>query len=288
MSRQRYIIGIGSQRAGSTLLHRLLDASTPAFMHPLKELHYFDTLHGVRSPEALQDYCRRQLRREADRRVKAGDRHAIDHHSHCYLRACRRLAFGDLAQVEYRDLFRPFLCSHALLGEVTPEYMLLDPQAISAMRAVVGDDAAVILLCRKPVERILSAVKLMNAYNNLRMDDAQARDWLTRMLDGNSNWIAAQDAYNDYETAIANYSSAFSSFVALRYETLVSNPEHAAVMIQEATGIAVDAGAFRAGAGTMANELGGGFDIGTELRSRLVERYRRQAEFLERHFPGAT
>ena len=47
----RFVLGIGSQRAGSTLLHHCLDVASDVFMHPLKELHYFDTLHGVRVPD---------------------------------------------------------------------------------------------------------------------------------------------------------------------------------------------------------------------------------------------
>jgi hypothetical protein len=34
----RFVLGIGSQRAGSTLMHHALEASTDVFIHPLKEL----------------------------------------------------------------------------------------------------------------------------------------------------------------------------------------------------------------------------------------------------------
>lgn len=35
----KFVIGIGSQRAGSTLLHKILDECTNIFIHPVKELH---------------------------------------------------------------------------------------------------------------------------------------------------------------------------------------------------------------------------------------------------------
>ncbi|MGN6513164.1 MAG: sulfotransferase, partial [Lysobacteraceae bacterium] len=282
----RFVIGIGSQRAGSTLLHHLLEASTAVFMHPLKELHYFDTLHGARSPEALADFCRRQLVREIDRIVGATDLGFIDDTFRCYLRSCRMLGFRDVAEIDYIDLFRPFLRKHALLGEVTPEYMLLDDAAVSAMKQVVGADAGVILVCRDPVERLLSAVKLMNVYNNLGMDDQRARDWLEQMLDGNSAWMAAQDAYNDYAGAIARYARHFPHFVAVRYERMVSAPEAVARQIGERLGIALDIDAFRAGIARVANDLGAGFDLGETLRQRVAARYRQQSAFLEEHFGG--
>jgi LPS sulfotransferase NodH len=280
----RFVVGIGSQRAGSTLLHHLLGAATQAFMHPLKELHYFDTLQGVRSPGALQDFCQRQLLREVDHIVKATEHGFIDDRFRCYLRSCRILGFSDIAQIDYLDLFRPFLRSHALLGEVTPEYMLLDLPSIQAMKQVIGADAAVILVCRDPVDRTLSAVKLMNAYNNLRMDDGQARNWLQGMIDGNTSWIAAQDAYNDYAAAIANYSGEFTHFVAISYEGLVRDPTAAAMRIRDATGLDIDIASFREGLATIANDLGEAFDLGGEIRSLLTARYRQQTRFLEDYF----
>ena len=50
----RYVIGIGSQRAGSTLLHRVLAACTPVWMHPMKELHYFDVVAGATAFRMMQ------------------------------------------------------------------------------------------------------------------------------------------------------------------------------------------------------------------------------------------
>lgn len=281
----RFIIGIGSQRAGSTLLHRLLDASTPALMHPLKELHYFDTLHGVREPAALRDYCQRQVLREVDHIVDAAEHGFINDRFRCYLRSCRILSSSNIEQIDYLDLFRPFLRSRRLLGEVTPEYMLLDPPAIRDMKRVVGADAAIILVCRDPVERLLSAVKLMNAYNNMRMDDGQARDWLGGMLDDDRNsWVVAQDAYNDYAAAIANYSAEFAHFVALSYEGMIRDPVAAAKRIRDANGLELDFEVFREGVRTVANDLGQPFDLGEELRSRLTVRYERQTQFLANYF----
>ena len=54
--KNNFVIGIGSQRAGSTLLHKILDSCTDIFMHPIKELHYYDTLFDVRKDEFLKKF----------------------------------------------------------------------------------------------------------------------------------------------------------------------------------------------------------------------------------------
>ena len=61
---KNFLIGVGSQRAGSTLLYRILNKSVNGiFMHPVKELHFFDSIHKIRPPEALKIFSTQQLRR---------------------------------------------------------------------------------------------------------------------------------------------------------------------------------------------------------------------------------
>ena len=91
-NQHRFVIGIGSQRAGSTLLHNLLDESTSIFMHPLKELHYFDSLFHVRAREALVAFSRRQLDRQLDEIIAATQYGFIDKSYKCLLRTNRILA----------------------------------------------------------------------------------------------------------------------------------------------------------------------------------------------------
>ena len=151
------------------------------------------------------------------------------------------------------------------------------------MRQVVGEDAAIVLVCRHPVDRIASAVKLMNSYNNLGMDDVGARAWLRRMLDEGGAWMAAQDGYNDYAGAIERFSGRFPGFVAISYEALVRDPGGAARRIQDGTGVGIDMAAFREGMRDVKNALGASFDLGSDLRDELAARYRSQIRFLDAH-----
>lgn len=284
----RFVIGIGSQRAASTLLHRLIGESTDVFMHPVKELHYFDTLFGVRSQQALTDFSLRQLSREVERIVAATDYKFIGRRYKCFLRTTKILASQPVENIDYLDLYRPFLKERAVLGEVTPEYMLFDEEQAARMRAVLGEDATIILMCRNPVDRLLSAAKLFNTYNNLRMDDAQVGAWLQRMIEENSSWIQVQDRYNDYERAIRVYSAAFPRFLALSYEQLIDDPDRAAKRIAKVCGTPVDQRKFSEGLATVSNSLGDRSPPDTAIVALLSQRYRNQTEFLRHHFGSVS
>lgn len=280
----RFIIGIGSQRAGSTLLHKLLDVSSNVFMHPVKELHYFDTLCGYRSQEALKDFSLRQMSREVDQILNAKEFNFINNRYRCYLRANNILASRSIDKVDYLDLFRPYLRTCTLLGEVTPEYMLLDDESIARMKSIIGDDAAIILICRNPVRRIISAVKLFNYYNNLRMNDRDANKWLETMLAGKNDWMAAQDGYNDYEGAIDRYSRHFRHFIAIAYDQLTMEPFSVARILSKSLEIRIDELLFRDEAAVVRNDLGGGFSINQKNHEQLTDRYQKSLSFVEQYF----
>ena len=274
----RFVIGIGSQRAGSTLLHHALEMSSDIFMHPLKELHYFDTLHGVRSQEALRDFSLRQLGREIDRVVGSEKLDFLDARYRCYLRSNRILGMSSVSEVSYIDLFRPFVGRSPLLGEVTPEYMLLGDDAIRAMSEVVGKDAVIILICRNPVKRVLSAVKLMSTYNGLNFDDQRAREWLLRMLETPNPWLQAQDGYNDYPGTIRRYQASFQCVVPIAYDRMKTDPAGVAIDIATVGDIKVDLHAFVAATRELKNDLGRGFVVGSDIETLLAERYQQQLQ----------
>lgn len=280
----RFIIGIGSQRAGSTLLHRLFEQATDIFMHPIKELHYFDTLYGIRSPNALIDFSLRQIMREIDSLITAKTSKVLSKREKCYLRANRILATTPIDKVEYLDLFRPCLMGRTLVGEVTPEYMLLEESAIDGMRGVIGDNAGVVLLCRNPVKRLLSAVKLMNVYNGMNLTQVQADEWVRRMIEENTSWMQAQDKYNDYEKAIVRFSAKFPHFAAVSYDEMIEDPMAVAKKLETSLDIKIDHGDFAAGTKKVANDLGDNLEISTEIVEILKERTSRQTDFLNEHF----
>jgi hypothetical protein len=197
------------------------------------------------------------------------------------LRTTMLLASTPLANIEYRDLFRPFLSRKQPLGEITPEYMLLNEDQATQLRNVVGEDATIILLRRDPIDRLLSAAKLFNVYNNLNMDQNELAAWLNRMLDEESSWIKAQDKYNDYKRASAIFGELFDRFIAIDYENLVYRPKDIAKQIAQAGELQIDSDKFAEKSATRKNSLG---EQGLEdncLKDRLKARYKDQNTLIE-------
>jgi len=265
-------------------MHHLLEQATDILMHPIKELHYFDTLYGVRPANALTEFSLRQLAREIDNIISAKSLKPFGKRYKCYLRANRILATTAIEKVDYLDLFRPCLLGKALVGEVTPEYMLLDDAAIDGMRSVVGEDAGIILICRSPVKRLLSAVKLMNVYNGMNLTQPQADAWVQRMIDENSTWMQAQDKYNDYEQAIARFSKKFPHFIAVSYDEMIESPISVAKSLETKLDININHDAFEDGTKKVANDLGGNLQISSEIVAFLKDRTAEKQGFLNEYF----
>lgn len=282
--KNRFILGIGSQRAGSTLLHHLLSNASEIFMHPVKELHFFDTLYGYRQKKALKEFSMRQVCNDIDLILSTDNYDYIGLRFKNRLRANKILATHEIEDIDYFDLFRPYLSKKFLLGEVTPEYMLLSEEDIIRMQSVIGEEAGIILICRDPVDRLWSALKLMNVYNNLNMSHVEANNWLKSQILNETQWIKYQDLYNDYERAIQAYSKHFKSFIAISYEGLINEPLIAASLISEKLNIKIDNDKFASLASQKINTLSNEFIVDPEVSQLVEARYYNQSVFINNYF----
>lgn len=282
--KNRFVICIGSQRAGTTLFHRLLGEATSIFMHPVKELHYFDTINDIRPQQALTSFARRQLRKQIDTITRANSFDFIDDTYKCMLRANKMLAFRAASEIQYHDLFRPMLSNKELLGEATPEYMMLTADQIEEMSRVISSDAAIILLCRDPVKRVLSSAKLFNVYNDLNMDGETLANWLMGCIQDNNSWMVAQDKYNAYESAITNYAHVFPNVLALSFEEMLNDPARTAQKLQDQLEIQVDQEAFVQSSKKVTNSLSEQTIDNPDLINVLSDRYSESRQFLRDYF----
>ena len=214
----RYVIGIGSQRCGTTLLHALLGTARGLAMHPVKELHYFDVKYGLRPLSLQQSRARRRLLRQLLRphTLFAGPR---------MLAARTNWLQANSPQVDYpyESLFGDLAVGNDAVGEVTPEYMLLPASDVRHMREAIGD-AHIILLTRDPLQRLLSSLKLRFdalGVDLLSMARADAEQQFLLFLDQNPGWITRQKAFNDYAGAAERFSREFPNLLTLDYEKLV-------------------------------------------------------------------
>ena len=281
----KFVIGIGSQRAGSTLLYTILEQCTPIYMHPVKELHYFDTLFNVRNPNVLHKFSVHQLHRDIDKIVKSKDLAFVDARYKNSLRANFLLATKKIGNVEYSDLFRPCLQGNGYLGEITPEYMILPIEGINKMREVLGEDTKILLLARNPVKRFVSAFKLL-MHGKPNVDKSLFEEEMLDILNnpGQKGWLTVQDALNDYQTALINYQSQFNSVMMLSYDDLFGNVNETAEKLMSFLGVSVDIEQYQKLVETKINALDETRDLSQETLIQLMDRYQNEQAYLDSVF----
>lgn len=276
-----FVIGVGSQRAGSTLLHKILAECTPIFMHPVKELHYYDTLFNVRKASVLKEFSEKQVGHLSDRIIKSPSHEYIDKRFKCNLRANKILAKTSIEEVDYLDLYRPCVASSEFLGEITPEYMILPEEGVKKMRSDLGEDTKIILIGRNPVDRFISAFKLLKMYNNNEYDIKNFQKDLEDTMIYMPSWMEQQDALNDYEAALKKYKKFFRNVLFFTYEQLVEEPERIRVQLEIFLDLAIDFKCYHKIFEKKVNVIGETGSISRALHSQLAERYSASTSYLE-------
>jgi hypothetical protein len=150
-------IGIGAQKAGTTWLHRNLQAHPEIWMPKEKELHYFD--EKIKQKGGL--WSRLLGRRPTDKRWRRqfGTR---------FKRLPRKFSWQDVAW-DLRYFFkRPSDEWYASLfeqgkgkvtGEATPDYSILEKDTIAHVHELMPQ-AKIIFMMRNPIERPWSAMDM--------------------------------------------------------------------------------------------------------------------------------
>lgn len=274
----KFIIGIGSQRAGSTLLHRILSECTPIFMHPLKELHYYDTLFNVRNRNVLKSHTANQLKNFNKDPEKLGKR------DQCFLRANRMLHDREVESIDYIDLYRPCVMGHEYLGEITPEYMILPEEGTARLREDVGGDAKIILLARNPVQRFISSVKLLKIHHRSDYDMQQFAKDIREVFETMPTWIEQQYELNDYETALERYRRYFDDVLFLCYDQFIDDPGALRLELEEFLGMPVNKEKFEKIVGKRVNALAETGNVPEDIVKMLGEKYKENLHFLRKRF----
>ncbi len=252
-------------------------------MNPVKELHYFDTLYKIRTEKTLKNFSRRQLEHEINRIVRASKFDFIDKRYKNLLRTSLLLSTQPVEQLNYLDLFRPCVADNQILGEITPEYMILPKEGIIKMRETIGDHAKIILLARNPVKRFISAFKLlMSGLPAADMDKFEEN--ILSMLESNGEWLKVQDALNDYQQALKNYQEVFDHVLLLSYDDLFGDAEKTANALADFLGIAVDLPKYQQVIATKVNALEDTKALTDETVSLLTTRYASHQAYLDKIF----
>lgn len=244
---RKFLIGVGSQRAGSTLLHRVLDQSAAQlFMHPIKELHYFDSLFSIRAPGALKQFSRKQLERLKQQHGPLNQEclSTLSRRERCEIRASRMLASQTIRSIDYLDLFRPCVRHYEWLGESTPEYMLMSPSQLTTLKNTLKGRVCAILLARNPLRRFLSAFKLRHTYlrppGEPLPGNQELLEDLKTILRNRDGWLACQIRYNAYADAIHTYTDILGrDFMFFSLDDLVLRTDSVLATIMKVTGLEI-------------------------------------------------
>jgi hypothetical protein len=279
----KFVIGIGSQRAGSTLLHRILEQCSPIYMNPVKELHYFDTLFDVRHASVLTRFSTEQLNHNISQLLKAKDYGFINNRYKNALRTNFLLATKPVEQLEYLDLFRPSIQRHPLLGEITPEYMILPLEGINKMRDVIGGDAKIILIARNPVKRFISAFKLL-MYGIPDSEPLLFEQEMLSILNNGGEWLRVQDAFNDYESALKNYQQFFNQVLLISYDELFGEVENTVEKLSAFLEVDISLPRYQKMITTKFNTLSETSNLSNSTIELLDNRYAKNQAYLDKVF----
>jgi hypothetical protein len=143
---------IGAQKAGTTWLHRNLQAHPQVWMPKEKELHYFDEKLGARTSlrsklwgkRAMDERWRRQVRRQMGRYSKfSASDVAWD----------LKYFLGSWNDDWYASLFSQG--RGKTVGETTPDYSVLGREQIAHVHEIMPH-AKIVFMMRNPIERAWS------------------------------------------------------------------------------------------------------------------------------------
>ncbi len=202
---------IGAQKAGTTWLHRCLTLHPKIWLHPCKEIHYFDAVH-------LQiDFRTRRLNNLYSRLtkiiVKGNEQEKLSD-----LRLLSELALVDqYTDSWYLSLFRE-AGENQIVGEITPAYSALPEEGVRHIKELLGD-IKIIFIMRNPVKRSWSAALMSKRQQINQGESITEKDWIRYF----QTWKDYQQK-SDYKRITKNYEKYFSKILYLFYDDICENP----------------------------------------------------------------
>jgi hypothetical protein len=170
-------IGIGAQKAGTTWLHRNLQAHPRIWMPKEKELHYFDEKikqeGGLWSRLSGGTPTDKRWRRQASARFKRLSKKPSWQDVKWDLRYFLKRPSDEW----YAALFEPG--RGRVVGEATPDYAILDEDTVARVHELMPD-ARIIFFMRNPIERPWSAVDMRLRIRGESLEETADRKFYRR------------------------------------------------------------------------------------------------------------
>ena len=170
----RFILGIGSQKAGTSYLHDILNLHSEIEMSPQKELHFFDGIESARkmNPTFLtyllsDNFYMRLWRKQFVSTIK---RSIVGKKKKVNIRLLKFYFLGRTSKniSKYKTILESIKFGAKYSGEITPEYCLLPEELILEIKENFPE-VKIILILRDPASRDWSSAKM----NFLKSEEKQ-------------------------------------------------------------------------------------------------------------------
>lgn len=202
-------IGIGAQKAGTTWLSANLSKHPDIWMHPLKELHYFDEIYlGDKYKKKRTKRLINKLSLECEGRQQNYDEINI---------LAKSVLVEDLDDNWYLSLFEGAGQKHCI-GEITPAYSALPEQGVSHIKKLLGE-IKIIFVMRNLVKRAWSSAVMAKRKKINRGRVISNHEWI--------NYLKQDEIVrkSDYRKTISIYEKHFpQSVLYLFYDDICYYP----------------------------------------------------------------
>ncbi len=203
----KFVVGIGAQRAGSTWLYDLLNSHPEIQLAHEKEIHHFNNLaFGAPHNIKLQKDKLDQLRKFPQENSKLIEWYSL---------LCERINTDDWYRSLFCDKNINYRKSIIYTGEVTPAYAILDEYYYRQLKNCFPQ-VKVIFILRNPVDRIWSMARVSHERGQQVLTDTYLRD----LLNDEGTKLRTQ-----YDRTIRSLQSTFSedNILLIFFEELFSD-----------------------------------------------------------------
>jgi hypothetical protein len=207
---QPQFLCIGAQKAGTTWLHKCLSLHPEIWLHPYKEIHYFDVVH-------LQAKFREKRIKNLHKRLTKVVQQGEQTEKLSELKLLSELALVDqYTDSWYLSLFRD-ADKNQMIGEITPAYSALPEQGVKHIKDLLGD-IKIIFIMRNPVKRAWSAALMSKRQQIIKGDTISDKDWI-RYFQNRKDYKQR----SDYKRTIETYEKYFNKILYLFYDDVCEN-----------------------------------------------------------------
>jgi hypothetical protein len=191
------LLCIGAQKAGTTWLHSMLSQHPDIYRAPIRECHFFNTLHV---PESKRQTRKKRVRKMLRKRIRKHKRKSRNPNS-------EKIAWMEslakdkeiLTAGWYERVFSGPGSEGKTKFEKTPAYSAIPLEAIKDVRSMLGD-IPIVYIIRDPLNRMLSQIR-WTALRRHGDDPLSESDWV--------DLFSNLHERGDYKTYIHRWLSVF-------------------------------------------------------------------------------